>query len=133
MSWRQPESTRPSAKTRQNASRAVLLRLRKCEKALIRHLRDLVGMIALQKTPGFLQPKPGIDRFNAEEEAVTTGANKIRRIKYWMIGLGQAVKSEHSKYCGQSCSQNSALKRDRNKCRPGVIRFATDVERVIHD
>src|SRR5215468_1813783 len=133
MSWRQPERTEPNTKTRQNVSRVFFLRSRKCKRASIRHLRNLFGMISLQETPGFLQTELGVNRLDAEEKAVTTGANKIRRIKYRMIGLGQAVKCQHSEYCGQSCSQNSALKRDRNKCGPRVIRFATDVERVIHD
>src|SRR5215467_9444612 len=106
MSWRHPERTKPSAKTQQNASSVVFLRSRKCEKALIRHLRDLMGMVALQEALGFFQAKLGIDRLNAEEKAVAAGANEVRRVKHRMVGLRQTVKREHSEYSSQRSSQH---------------------------
>src|SRR5262249_10215337 len=50
-----------------------------------------------------------------------------------MVWLGQAVKGEHSEYSGQSCSQDSEVKSNRNKCWPGMIRLATDIDRIVHD
>src|SRR5215470_14259843 len=63
------------------AGSAWLVKSRKHESALIRHLRDLARVVALQETPGLIQPEFRVLRFDAEEETVTAGAHKVGRIE----------------------------------------------------
>src|ERR1044071_1119826 len=107
-----------------NSSQATRI----CAGRLIRHLRDLFRLITFQQFPRVRRTEPGVLRFNAQEEAVTAGAHKVRRIEYWVIGLRQAIQPPHAKYCRQARAQHRTFKRYRNECRPGMEWLATHID-----
>src|SRR4029077_9788307 len=47
-----------------------------------------------------------------------------------MIWLRQAVQRQHAKYSRQTCAQHRALKRNGNKCRPGMEWLAAHIDGV---
>src|SRR5205809_2398709 len=130
MSWRHPESPSPKTKTNNTASTGSANRF--CAKGLMRNLRDLERMKVFKKTPGLVEPEMRVYGLNAQEETIAAGANKIGRIKYRMVGLGQAIERNHAKHRRQCGSQDGALKGHRNKRRPRMKRLPTDVEGIVH-
>src|SRR4029077_44664 len=126
MSCRQPLTmANPAAANSNHATRI-------CAGRLIRHLRDLLRIKALQQLSCIGDAEPWVLRFYAKEEPIAAGAHKVRRIKYRMIRLRQTIEREHSKYGRQRCAQHRAFKRHRNKRRPGMERLAAYVERIIN-
>src|SRR5947209_11862103 len=122
MSWRQP------ARTANPATPSSSDAIRICAFRLIRHLRDLFRMEALQQLAGIRDAEARVLRLNAEEEPVAAGADKIGRIEYRMIGLRQSIERKHPKDSSQRCAEHGALKRHRDKCGPGVERFTASID-----
>src|SRR6266481_3310718 len=114
MSWRQPVPMTMQPATRPRSA------MRICAVTLMRHLRDLLGMKVLKKLFCLRQAELGVLRFHAQEETVTAGAVEARRVKDGVVGLWQSIQREHSKDRGQRSAKHRALKRHRNKCRPGM-------------
>src|SRR5262249_48022625 len=103
MSWRQPETaSRPAAATRSHTTRS-------CAARLIGHLRNLLGMEALQQLPRIGNAESWVLRLNAEEETVAAGAHEVGRVEDRMIRLGQPVEREHAEDRRQRGPQHRAF------------------------
>src|SRR5258705_5836300 len=69
--------------------------------------------------------------FHYQKEPIARCERKIRSVKDRMIRLRRLVQNQHPQNSCERGAQHGAFKRNRNKCRPAVVRLTANVQRVV--
>src|ERR1700683_1228448 len=87
-------------------------------------------MQTFQKILGLSQIKFLVARLHAKEETVFRREREPCYVENWVIRRRQAVHRQHAKDSRESRAKNGQFECDRNKRRPTVVRFASDIQRI---
>src|SRR5262245_35733584 len=127
MSWRQAALNSTSADAAWMASTN-----RRREVRSVRNGRHLARAERFEEAARPLEIELWIPGLDAQEKLVAGRQREPRDVEDRVIRHRQAVEREHAEHGRQRGTENRAFERDRYEHRPGIERFAADVQRVGH-